>query len=143
MKPREAVKREFVHQWLLKADEDLAAARLLMTERQDLRYTSAFHAQQAAEKYLKAALVWHQIEFPKTHDMGLILALLAKADSEIISAVSAAEELTVYGVDVRYQGELPDPTATQVREAFSIAERIRAAVLTRLPAEFRRECRED
>ena len=45
MKPREGVRREFVRQWFRKADEDLAVARLLMTERPDLRYASAFHAQ--------------------------------------------------------------------------------------------------
>ena len=142
MKPRESVRREFVRQWLRKADEDLAAARLLMTERPDLRYASAFHAQQAAEKYLKATLVWHQVEFPKTHDIDLLLNLVATADSALIAGLGGAEELTVYGVEARYPGDLPDPTLTQVREAFGLAELVRDAVLAHLPDEFGTERRE-
>lgn len=143
MKSREEVRREFVRQWLRKADEDLAAARLLMTESPDLCYASAFHAQQAAEKYLKATLVWHQVEFPKTHDIGLLLRLVATTDSVLIAGLGGAEELTVYSVEVRYPSDLPDPTLTQVREAFGLAELVRDAVLGHLPDEFGTERRED
>ena len=65
MKPPEEVKREFVRQWLRKGLADLAAARHLLSGGADLLYGAAFHAQQAAEKFLKAALVWHQVEFPQ------------------------------------------------------------------------------
>lgn len=75
MRRPEEVKREFVHQWLLKANADLMAARHLLTGGALLSFGAAFHAQQAVEKLLKAVLVWHQVEFPKTHDIGRILDL--------------------------------------------------------------------
>ncbi|MBW1960508.1 MAG: HEPN domain-containing protein [Deltaproteobacteria bacterium] len=40
--------------------------------------TVCFHAQQCAEKYLKAFLTFKNIDFPKTHDIGELLALVSK-----------------------------------------------------------------
>ena len=60
MKPPEEVKRDLVRQWLTKAENDLGVARHLAAE--SGYFTAvAFHAQQAAEKYLKAFLVEHQV----------------------------------------------------------------------------------
>jgi len=73
MKPPEEVKREFVRQWLRKGADDLKVARHLLSAEPNLSYGAAFHAQQAAEKLLKAVLIWHQVEFAKTHDIGRIL----------------------------------------------------------------------
>lgn len=36
----------------------------------------AFHCQQAAEKYLKAFLTWHQVAFSKTHDLQELLDIV-------------------------------------------------------------------
>lgn len=137
MKRPEEVRREFVRQWIRKADEDLAAARLLIAQRPDLRYVSCFHAQQAAEKYLKAFLVEHQIEFQKTHDLALLLDRAAVADPALALDLGDAEELSIYGVEVRYPSDLPDPSTEQVRAAFETAERVRATVLARIIPESR------
>ena len=67
MRTPEQVKRDFVQQWLSKADKDLQAAGVLLRAQLDDYESVGFHAQQAAEKYIKAFLVRHQIEFPKTH----------------------------------------------------------------------------
>lgn len=136
MKPPEEVKREFVHQWLRKASGDLKVARHLLGADADLSYGAAFHAQQAAEKYLKAVLVWHQIEFPKTHDIGRIVDLVRTADSQLADRVAGAAALTPYGVETRYPADLPEPTRDQARAAVAIAERVRQAVFEHLPAEF-------
>ena len=39
-----------------------------------------------AEKYLKALLVWHQIEFKKIHDIAVLLRLASKANPETMKA---------------------------------------------------------
>lgn len=70
MPPPDDVKRAIVRQWLAKAEQDLQAAETLLTAEHQLFYPACFHAQQAAEKFLKAFLAWHQIEFPKTHSLG-------------------------------------------------------------------------
>jgi HEPN domain-containing protein len=74
MRPPEQVKLELVRQWLAKADNDLETAKFLFASGRPFFSAICFHSQQAAEKYFKALLTWHQIEFPKTHDLELLLA---------------------------------------------------------------------
>ncbi len=47
-------------------------------------YTSTicFHAQKAVEKYLKAFLAFHDIDFPRTQDVDYLLMECQKIDSE-------------------------------------------------------------
>ncbi len=135
MKPPEEVKREFVRQWLHKAAADLKMAKHLLGGDADLSYGAAFHAQQAAEKYLKAVLVWHQVEFPKTHDIGRLLDLVRTADAQFADLVATAAALTPYGVELRYPADLPEPTLEQARAAVATAERLEQAILQHLPPE--------
>ena len=58
---------DFVQQWLDRARRDLRAAAILLREDVQDYENAGLHAQQAAEKFLKAFLVRYQIEFPKTH----------------------------------------------------------------------------
>lgn len=143
MKPPEEVKSEFVRQWLAKAGADLRASRHLLGGAASLSYAAAFHAQQAAEKFLKAVLVWHQIEFPKTHEMGRLVDLVRMADATLADLVADAAALTPYGVEMRYPGDLPEPTPTEAREAVAVSERVRQEVLQHLPSEFGPTASED
>ncbi len=136
MKPPEVVKRGFVRQWLRRGHADLAAARHLLSGGADLSYSAAFHAQQAAEKFLKAALVWHQVEFPKTHDIDRLVELVHTADPSLAALTRQAAALTPYGVEARYPGDLPQPDREEAREALTLAEGVREAVLQHLPPEF-------
>ena len=63
------------HEWLRFAHDDLAAARLLLTDVELPARMACFHAQQAAEKALKAALAHAAIQFRKTHDLVVLVAL--------------------------------------------------------------------
>lgn len=59
-------------EWIDKADADLHVAEQMAAEAAvnlRVREIVGFHCRQAAEKYLKALLTRHQIEFPKTHDL--------------------------------------------------------------------------
>ena len=69
MKQPEEVKREFTAQWLIKAEGDYSTAEHLLSSSESHLEAIAFHCQQTVEKYIKALLVWHQIEFTKTHDI--------------------------------------------------------------------------
>ena len=73
MRNREQVVWDFVQQWLKKAELDLKTARILLKAEMDDYFPCAFHAQQAAEKLVKAHLVRHQVEFRKTHDLDELL----------------------------------------------------------------------
>jgi HEPN domain-containing protein len=132
MKPPEGVKRDFVAHWVRSANGDLAAARQLFSGGPEIIRGAVFHAQQAAEKFLKAVLVWHQVEFPKTHDIGRLADLLETVDAGLAARVREASALTPYAVEARYPSDLPEPTLDEAREALAIAARVRDAVLRQL-----------
>lgn len=113
----------------MKAEEDLSAAKSLITYGQTFISTVCFHSQQAAEKYLKAFLTYHQIEFPKTHDIDELLDLVARVDNEIAESLRDVIVLTNYGVDVRYPGDFPDVTGNAAQQAITMAEKVRRSVL--------------
>jgi HEPN domain-containing protein len=56
-------------QWITHAESDLRLARLGADDPSILREQVCFHAQQAAEKALKAVLLSREIEFLYTHDV--------------------------------------------------------------------------
>ena len=58
-----------VEQWLTFAKADLRAARLLLSDVEVPARIACFHAQQAAEKAIKAVLISEQTSFRKTHDV--------------------------------------------------------------------------
>jgi len=58
-----------VRGWLLRASEDLRAGKHDLTARPPLCNDVAFHAQQCAEKAMKAFLVYHERPFRKTHNL--------------------------------------------------------------------------
>lgn len=128
MRPPEEVKLGFVRQWLAKADEDIRACEALVNGDPPFCYPACFHAQQAAEKYLKALLTWRQIEFPKTHDIGQLLDLLRPAFPDLASDLRDATLLTPFGVEIRYPGDQPEPTVEETRQALGVAGQVRDAI---------------
>jgi hypothetical protein len=66
MSPHETLVHE-TREWLERARADLAACAALIAA--GLPAEALFHAQQCAEKAIKAFLTWHQISFKKTHGL--------------------------------------------------------------------------
>ncbi len=62
--------------WLAYARQDLTAAQALAGHTQSFPQQICFLSQQAAEKSLKAVLIFRQIEFPFRHDLELLRTLL-------------------------------------------------------------------
>jgi HEPN domain-containing protein len=132
MKPPEEIRGEFTREWLRKAEIDFKTARHLYQGGPDFAGGSAFHSQQAAEKYLKAFLVWHQIEFQKTHDIQALLKLAGKVDENISEILQGAVSLTPYGVEYRYPGDYPEVTESDAERALQLADLVRAEIRNRL-----------
>ncbi len=129
MRQNEKVKQAIVKGWLNKAEQDIKAGEALLDLQPQLLYPACFHAQQAAEKYLKALLTWHQVEFPKTHAIELLLKLLEEVDPKTANALKEAENLTPYGVELRYPGDQPEPDLTESLQAISISRKVQEIVL--------------
>ena len=65
-----------------------------------------YHCEQAAEKFLKAALVQFDKEPPKTHDLVQLCKLCCEVNERFGQLADACIELTPYGVQVRYPSNL-------------------------------------
>src|ERR1041384_7794702 len=68
---------EVLRQWVAKAENDLIVATHLLRMRKECPVDAVcFHAQQAAEKYIKAYLVFQDVDFPKFHDLAKLTKLI-------------------------------------------------------------------
>jgi HEPN domain-containing protein len=88
--------------WLQKAKEDETVVAVIANAGGPYGI-AAYHVQQAAEKYLKAALVSVGITPPRSHDLVQLLSLLSP---ETVSeeVLDAAGSLSVFAWMTRYPG---------------------------------------
>jgi HEPN domain-containing protein len=125
--------RDLVAQWVERADEDfLIAARLLDDKDKRFRRAIVFHAQQAAEKYLKALLARAQIEIEKTHVIGRLLRRLAVVYPEVAATLRDADQLTPFAAETRYPGDVPELLPGAERDAVELARFVRDTVMPHL-----------
>ena len=96
----------------------------------DVSYFGAigYHAQQAAEKFMKAFLVSRQIEFPKTHDLLQLIEIIRPADDKLADALKTSAILSDYGVETRYPGDLPELSRHDATNAAALAAGVRILV---------------
>lgn len=108
--------------WLRYARSDLELARVVRPD-EVLFEGLCFHAQQAAEKALKAVLIAKGVPPPKTHNIRTLLDLLPQeviAPQEIEDAVS----LTDYAVTSRYPGDFESVDEEEYKETVRLAENV-------------------
>ena len=109
--------------WVHRAEEDWLLARSALRRKVPLTYGATFHAQQCAEKYLKALLVSRRQAFPRTHDVVALYDLCLRHGLRIPIDPDQLERIAAYAGQVRYPGE--DPTPDEAREAVQIAQEVR------------------
>ena len=86
-------------EWLTHAESDLNLARLAKDHTEILSEQVCVHAQQAAEKALKAVLLHHKIEFPLIHDIEALLEIASQSGVSAPSDIAEAGALTSYAVE--------------------------------------------
>ena len=87
----------------------------------------AYHAQQCAEKYLKAYLVYIDVDFPYTHNIRRLLKLCGQY-ATWAQDLKDAEELTPYAITARYPGEDEEVTQAEATQAVDIARQVQNGV---------------
>ena len=122
--------KQHTTQWVRKAEEDIHVARALARQARPPRNAVCFHAQQAAEKYLKALVQEIGTAVPRSHDLILLLDLLLPHDSTLGPLRRGLARLTKYAVDYRYPGLWA--TKRQMDSALKLSERVRKEIRTRL-----------
>jgi HEPN domain-containing protein len=86
-----------------KAAEDAALLGEVLASSKVSNEIFGFHAQQAAEKLLKALLSESGVPFPRTHNLRLLMDLLADAGHPLPASFSDLDTLTPYGTLFRYE----------------------------------------
>ena len=95
--------------WIAKARDDLEVANLVEGSQLGVSWAACFHAQQAAEKALKAILVLRGIDFPRSHALERVAALLPPDDQAQFKLEQLAE-LSPWAVAGRYPEDVANPT---------------------------------
>lgn len=116
-RPIQPENRVEARRWLAIVEEDIdvaiAAARLPRLG------SSAYHVQQAAEKLIKALLVFAAEPFRRTHDLDDLSARLVPIFPQFSEQAEALRRVSVWGIAYRYPGledvpePLPDPEELQ------------------------------
>jgi len=93
---------------------------------------SCWQFQQAAEKSLKALLLQHEENFPKTHDIARILTLVGDLGFDVDELRDSAFRLTTLVPAMRYPGDFPDLSHADAKQAELDACQVYEWVTTRL-----------
>ena len=122
---------ELTAEWVQKAEQDFSSADVLLHAGEvPLPDTACFHCQQCAEKYLKAYLQEHQIEFERRHNLMPLLDLCVSLEADFATIKSDLQTLDRYAVIVRYPGITLD--AEIAESALDAAERVRKFIRKKL-----------
>ena len=121
--PRDRNVRGSANDWLARAKGDLAIARAPLPEGAFLE-DLCYHAQQAAEKALKALYVHRGATFRYTHDLGELIAGLGEAGVMVPPEMEEAAGLTTYAWEARYPGPAEPVSAEEYESARESAERV-------------------
>lgn len=118
-------------EWIEKAEGDRDTALRELRARKRPNYDAAcFHAQQLAEKYIKAFLQENAFAIPYSHNLIDLMMLCGQADSSFLLLQNDLISLEGYAIRFRYPGQSADQT--EAKTAIRIAENVRQFVLSRL-----------
>src|SRR5438128_7814865 len=111
-------------EWIGKAEGDFATAQRELDAIDRPNYDAVcFHAQQCAEKYLKAFLQEADIPFRKTHDLSDLLASALSIEPTWKSMAADMNALSAFAVEYRYPGDSAD--LEEAREALEECKKVR------------------
>ncbi len=122
----ETPQKILVRQWISRAENDLLNVRNNLAAQEIPWDTICFHSQQAAEKYLKAVLVFYAQPVPRTHDLEHLLSMVVQWIPQIQEQREALRWLTTFAVASRYPVETVEGVdEPQGRRSLDIAQAIR------------------
>lgn len=126
--------REYGRMWLDKAENDLKNVEIILaSQAKPLPFdTACFHCQQAAEKFIKAFLVFHRKTFPFTHNLADLVAICMQVDLSFAAIQRKAETLTPFAVEIRYPDDFYMPSRKETEEAFAVATEVKAFILAKI-----------
>jgi len=122
---------ELLLEWIRKAEEDYEVAMSLARKRKrPVPNSVCFHAQQCAEKYLKAFLIKQGIPFRKIHDLLELREECCRIDTSFVLLDEFLHRLNRYAVVFRYPGE--EATVEEAKSAVEAMKAVREFIRRKL-----------
>ena len=122
--------KAYIESWTNKAEHDLISAQRLLEIKPMILDTACFHCQQAVEKYLKAYLIYNELQIEKTHDIIFLLNQCANFDP--IFATIDPLDINSYAVNGRYPDSNLMPEKEEAETYYQLALQIRTLVTERM-----------
>ena len=118
-----------VQEWLAKANEDFRFAEANLREGNEFFAQLCFHFQQAAEKYLKAYIISHNLPFERVHDLVHLLKICSVHTPEFAELKEEGILLNTAYIEARYPVHWPTAyTRETAEEAYRAAGKIAGKV---------------
>ncbi|HEX8360624.1 MAG TPA: HEPN domain-containing protein [Longimicrobium sp.] len=126
--------RAWVEDWTRRGRGDLRLGELGLADADfDSFELIAFHAQQCAEKLIKAFLAKNGTDFEDQHDLEYLLGLVRRSDAALLAdELDPVVALNRYAVRTRYPGRYPAVSPTEAEGAMRIASTTAAVILPRV-----------
>ncbi len=115
---------EYVQEWFVVADRDIAAADYLATMHPQPYEIICYHCQQAVEKYLKAFLLSNDIKPPHSHDLEQLCNMCQSYEPAFSEIQELCSVLTQYGSQSRYPSEI-EVHERHMLQALSYAQQVK------------------
>ncbi len=119
-----------LRQWLRYAEDDLRAGETLL-DQGEAPHNACYHAQQAAEKAIKAIFVFLQKDYPFTHDLDRLQDLLP-GGWDVKRNFPDLTGLTAWAVEARYPGDVIEASREDAEGALEQARGIYETILNEL-----------
>ena len=118
-------------EWIEKAEGDFATASREIRVRVRPNFDAVcFHAQQMAEKYLKAVLQESGLQIPKTHSLADVLGMCVKLEPTYQLLQADLNILEGFAAEFRYPGLNADKSSA--KQAHQAAQAVRKFIRQRL-----------
>ena len=104
---------------LERARGDRQAFHVLIADPTMPAWLVAFHAQQAVEKALKAALASASVEYPRTHNLAMLIGLLRHNSLPLPPDADEIPALTPFGTASRYDDALSSDDSVTLDQAWA------------------------
>ncbi|MFA6047920.1 MAG: HEPN domain-containing protein [Parcubacteria group bacterium] len=123
---------EYVKNWFKRADEDLELIEILLKEESFSPNPVCFHAEQAAEKYLKGFLAYRDLHVRKIHDLEILIEDCEKIDQTFKILQDSAKSLNQFYIESRYPDDYIEFSIQDAEEAYEAAKKIKDFVLSKI-----------
>lgn len=126
---------KYVSDWFARADDDMVLVKLILDKGIGSPNLACFHAQQAAEKYLKGFLAHHALHVRKIHDLVTLAEECATVERSFSQIRDDAQYLGQFYIESRYPDDFILFERDDAEKALEAALRVKEFVLARVAKE--------